>query len=162
MCGIIAIFAPGMIGITVLAALLTMGVQGGYYAITTRLPTFLRTVRNLTVLDTGGFLMCIIAGPFVGYLAGAYLDDRIGRRLNFAVFAVGSTRVVLLFLIAPITDGVMLMLGFPLGFLASGIFSGMGAFLTELYPSRIRGSGQSFATISAAESVLYSRRWLAI
>lgn len=36
------------------------------------------------------------------------------------------------------------MLGFPLGFFASGYFSGIGAFLTELYPTRLRGSGQGF------------------
>jgi MFS family permease len=39
----------------------------------------------------------------------------------------------------------MLILGFPLGFFASGIFSGMGAFLTENFPTPIRGSGQGFA-----------------
>jgi len=44
----------------------------------------------------------------------------------------------------PVSNGVMLWLGFPLGFFASGIFSGMGAFLTELFPTRIRGSGQGF------------------
>jgi hypothetical protein len=44
----------------------------------------------------------------------------------------------------PITDGEMLVLGFPLGFFLSGIFSGMGAFLTELYPNAVRGSGQGF------------------
>jgi MFS family permease len=38
----------------------------------------------------------------------------------------------------------MLVLGFPLGFFLSGNFSGVGAFLTELYPSRVRGSGQGF------------------
>ncbi len=38
----------------------------------------------------------------------------------------------------------MLLLGFPLGFFASGIFAGMGAFLTELFPTRVRGSGQGF------------------
>jgi hypothetical protein len=41
-----------------------------------------------------------------------------------------------------------LALGFPLGLCASGIFSGMGAFLTELFPTRIRGSGQGFCYIS--------------
>jgi MFS family permease len=39
---------------------------------------------------------------------------------------------------------VLLFLGFPLGFFLSGIFSGMGAFLSELFPSRVRGSGQGF------------------
>jgi MFS family permease len=44
----------------------------------------------------------------------------------------------------PLTNMSMLWLGFPLGFFASGIFSGMGAFLTELFPTRVRGSGQGF------------------
>jgi MFS family permease len=39
---------------------------------------------------------------------------------------------------------MMLWLGFPLGFFASGYFSGLGAFLTELFPTRLRGSGQGF------------------
>jgi MFS family permease len=42
----------------------------------------------------------------------------------------------------PIDDTLMLILGFPLGFFASGIFSGMGALLTENLPTRMRGSGQ--------------------
>ena len=32
-----------------------------------------------------------------------------------------------------------------LGFFSSGYFSGMGPFLTELFPTRLRGSGQGFA-----------------
>jgi MFS family permease len=39
----------------------------------------------------------------------------------------------------------MLALGFPLGFFASGVFSPIGAFFTELFPNRLRGSGQGFA-----------------
>jgi hypothetical protein len=39
----------------------------------------------------------------------------------------------------------MLFLGFPLGFFSQGVFSGMGPFLTELYPTRMRGSGQGFS-----------------
>jgi MFS family permease len=45
----------------------------------------------------------------------------------------------------PIGNQVMLVLGFPLGFFASGSFSPIGAFLTELFPSRVRGSGQGFS-----------------
>ncbi len=39
---------------------------------------------------------------------------------------------------------MMLALGFPLGFFASGIFSGMGPVLTELFPTSVRGEGQGF------------------
>src|SRR5690606_22866149 len=45
----------------------------------------------------------------------------------------------------PLTNTQMLILGFPLGFAASGIFSGIGAYLTELFPSAIRANGQGFA-----------------
>jgi hypothetical protein len=41
--------------------------------------------------------------------------------------------------------GALRYLGFPLGFFASGIFSGMGAFFTELFPTRVRASGQGFS-----------------
>jgi MFS family permease len=105
----------------------------------------LRAERNLSVVGTGAYLGVLIAGSFCGYLAGAYLADRIGRRRNFFVFGVGSMAAVLVYTRAPISDVQMLALGFPLGFFASGIFSGMGAFFTELFPTRIRGSGQGFA-----------------
>ena len=138
------IFSPGMLKTTFLASMLTTGAQGGYYAIATWLPTFRRTERKLTVLGTGGYLGVIIVGSFVGYLVSAYLADRIGRRANFILFAVCSLLTVLVYTQLPVNDNMMLFLGFPLGFFASGIFSGMGAFLTENFPTRVRGSGQGF------------------
>ena len=52
--------------------------------------------------------------------------------------------MVLLYTQLPLTNEMLWLLGFPLGFFASGYFSGVGAFLTELYPTRLRGSGQGF------------------
>ena len=138
------IFSPSMLKTTILCGLLTTGAQGGYYAITTWLPAFLRVERKLTVLGTGGYLAVIIIGSFVGYLVSAYLADRIGRRANFILYAVCSIATVFVYTQLPITDAMMLILGFPLGFFASGIFSGMGPFLTENFPTRMRGSGQGF------------------
>jgi sugar phosphate permease len=124
---------------------LSIGVQGGYYAITFWLPKFLRDERHLSVLGSGGYLAVIIIGSFIGYLVSAWLNDRIGRGRNFILFAVLSVAIVIVYTLIPVSDTVMLALGFPLGFLASGIFSGMGPVLTELYPTRLRGSGQGFA-----------------
>ncbi|NTZ06402.1 MFS transporter [Burkholderia metallica] len=138
------IFAPKLITTTLRAALLTTGAQGGYYAITTWLPTFLKTERHLTVMGTGGYLAMIIFGSWVGYLTSAYLTDRLGRKPNFILFAVGSMVIAFAYTSLNLTNASMLWLGFPLGFFASGIFSGMGAFLTELFPTRVRGSGQGF------------------
>jgi MFS family permease len=139
------IFSPVMLKTTILTSVLATGAQGGYYAIATWLPTYLRTERKLTVLGTGGYLAVIIVGSFIGYLVSAYLADRIGRRANFTLFAVCSVLTVFVYTQLPINDMIILILGFPLGFFASGIFSGMGAFLTENFPTRVRGSGQGFA-----------------
>lgn len=139
------IFSPAMLRTTILTSLLTTGAQGGYYAITTWLPTFLRTERKLTVLGTGGYLGVIIIGSLIGYWVSAWLTDRIGRRANFILFAVCSIVTVIIYTQLPVNDTAMLFLGFPLGFFASGIFSGMGPFLTELFPTRMRGSGQGFS-----------------
>ena len=141
---LLAIFSPRFISITARGCLLTLGAQAGYYAITTWLPTFLRTERHLSVLGTGSYLGVIIAGSFCGYITSAYLNDILGRRKTFLTFAIGSMTVVLTYTQLPIGDNLMLVLGFPLGFFASGIFSGMGALFTELYPTELRGSGQGF------------------
>jgi len=138
------IFAPGMLSTTLRASLLTTGALGGYYAITSWLPTFLKNERGLSVLGTGGYLAMVIAGSYIGYVISAYLTDLLGRKKNFILFAVGSFIIVLLYTQLQVSNEVMLWLGLPLGFFASGIFSGMGAFLTELFPTRIRGSGQGF------------------
>ena len=139
------IFSPAVLKITFLTALLATGVQGGYYAITTWLPTFLKTARGLSVLNTGGYLFVVIVGSFVGYMVSAWLADRLGRRRTLIVFAVCSLLTVTAYTYLLISNELMLVLGFPLGFFASGSFSPVGAFFTELFPSRLRGSGQGFS-----------------
>ena len=139
------IFSPALLRTTLLASLMATGMQGGYYAITTWLPTYLKTERGLSVLNTGGYLAVVITGSLVGYLCAAYLADRIGRRNTFFLFAVSSACIAAAYTFMPISNTAMLFLGFPLGFFVSGNFSGVGAFFTELFPSRVRGSGQGFA-----------------
>jgi MFS family permease len=138
------IFSPSILKTTILTCLLSTGAQGGYYAITTWLPTFLRTERKLTILGTGGYLAVIIIGSLAGGCVSAGLSDRIGRRSNFILYAVGSIAIVIAYTQIPVDDALMLVLGFPLGFFSQGVFSGMGPFLTELFPTRVRGSGQGF------------------
>lgn len=137
------IFSPSLLKITVLASLVALGAQGGYYAITTWLPLYM-AARGLSVIHTGGYLLVVIAGSFAGYLTAAHLTDKIGRKWTLALFAVLSFTTVLLYMVLPIGDEVMLFLGFPLGFFPSGAFSPMGAFFSELFPTSVRGSGQGF------------------
>ena len=138
------IFGAPHLRTTILASLVGTGCQGGYYAITFWVPRFLTTERHLSIVTSTGYLAALIIGSFAGYLIGAWLADKIGRRRLFLTFSIGAIAVVLVYTQVPLSNGILWVLGFPLGFFASGYFSGMGAFLTELYPTRLRGSGQGF------------------
>ncbi len=72
-----------------------------------------------------------------------YLTDILGRKRTSSV----RRRLVhhcLLYTQMPVSNGVMLWLGFPLGFFAWGSSVAWAPFLTELFPTRIRGSGRGF------------------
>lgn len=140
------IFDRGMRKRIALCAMLTTGAQSGYFSIAVWLPQFLKTERHLTEVNSTLYLAAVVLGSFVGYVTAAFLVDRVGRRLNFVLFAVGSAAAVIGYMVFPIGNnmGLMLILGFPLGFFASGIYSGMGSFLAELFPTSVRGSAQSF------------------
>src|SRR6202012_730389 len=61
-----AILRGGLGRTTFFAALLATGVQGGYYTLATWLPTYLKTDRHLSVVNTGGYLAFVITGAFLG------------------------------------------------------------------------------------------------
>jgi MFS family permease len=139
------IFKPPVLKATMLTSLIGTGAQGGYYAITTWVPLFLKTERHLSVIGTSGYLIVLIAGSLSGYLVGAWLSDWMGRRNLFLLFSLAAPLLVIAYLALPIPDHLMLVLGFPLGFCASAYYSGLGPFFTEMFPTRLRGSGQGFA-----------------
>jgi MFS family permease len=141
---LLEIFSPQLLRTTFFASMVALGAQGGYYAITTWLPLYLKESRGLSVVNTGGYFMVIILGSLTGYLTSAYLTDRLGRKRTLILFAVLSFVSAWLYTALPISNSMTLVLGFPLGFFASGSFSPMGAFFTELFPTRVRGSGQGF------------------
>ncbi len=141
---LLGIFAPDVLRSTLIGGLFGVGAHGGYYALNTFLPTFLKTERGLSVLGTGGYLAVIIVAFWCGCMASGYLQDRIGRRRNAAFFAIACVATVITYLFLPLTNQQMLVLGFPLGFFSAGIPASMGALFNELYPSGVRGTGVGF------------------
>ncbi|MFM0052314.1 MFS transporter [Caballeronia grimmiae] len=138
------IFSPAMLRMTLIGALLGVGAHGGYYALMTWLPTFLKTERHLSVLSTGGYLAVVIVAFFCGCIVSAQLLDRIGRRKTILSFAICCVITVVAYLFLPLGDTAMLFFGFPLGFFAAGIPASMGALFNELYPRGMRGTGVGF------------------
>ena len=138
------IFSPDTLRATLVGGLFGLGAHGGFYSITTWLPTYLKTDRGLSVLSTGSYLGVIIVAFFVGCIVAGQLLDRLGRRATVAGFAIGCILVVIAYVMLPISDGLMLVLGFPLGFFSAGIPASMATLFNELYPAGTRGTGVGF------------------
>ncbi len=138
------IFDRRIIRTTLLASLLAAGAQTGYYALFTWMPAYLTTQRHLAPVTGGVYLYFLIAGCFAGYVTAGYINDAIGRRLTFVIFALCSAAMAPLYLYAVVANWQLLIAGPLLGYFASGIFSGFGPYLSELFPSDIRGAGQGF------------------
>ena len=142
---LVQIFSRDLIGRTAATSLLAIGAQGGYYSIFTWLPSYLEKARNLSAVGTGSYLATVIIGSFLGYVLSGYLHDLLGRRRTFALYAILSAVLLIGYTQIPTgANGLLVILGLPLGFFASGIFSGFGSYLAELFPSRARGAGQGF------------------
>jgi MFS family permease len=129
---------------TVKVSLMVAGAQGGGYALGIWMPTYLRTVRGLSASSTGGFLLIQVFGALLGFLAGAYLSDAIGRRLTFMLSAIGSLVMVLVYMFVPMGNTALLFVGLPLNVVMLMKFPPMGPFMTELYPTSVRGNAQGF------------------
>ena len=129
---------------TVKVSLMVAGAQGGGYALGIWMPTYLRTVRGLSAPSTGGFLLVQILGALVGFLLGAYLSDAIGRKATFMWSAIGSFVGILLYLFLPMDNTALFFFGVPLFVIFLMKFPPMGPFMTELYPTEVRGTAQGF------------------
>jgi len=70
--------------------------------------------------------------------------EAFADRATFIVFSLCSAIMVPLYLTLVVADWQLLLAGPLLGFFASGIFSGFGPYLSELFPSAVRGAGQGF------------------
>jgi len=129
---------------TIKVSLMVAGAQGGGYALGIWMPTYLRTVRGLSAPSTGGFLLVQILGALIGFLIGTYLSDAIGRKATFLWSAIGTLVMVLVYMFLPMNDVALLFLGIPLNIAILMKFPPMGPFMTELYPTEVRGTGQGF------------------
>lgn len=123
-----------------------IGGQATYYTVFSFLPLFLRNERHLSIASTASYLWVVIVGGFLGYVSSGYLHDMFGRRPTFTLYYLGIAAAVLLFILTPIgTEAEGYTIVALLGFTLSGSAGGLGAYLSELFPTQIRGSGVGFA-----------------
>jgi len=144
---ILDIFKPRLIRITALAGLLSLGTQGGAYAIANYLTSFLTAERGLTPSMAGICVLVLSAGGFFGFLTNAYVSDRIGRRGVFRLFCTGFIVTASFYLFGPLGHSLWALIpaGMVYGFFQFGMYASFGPYFTELFPTELRGTGQAFA-----------------
>lgn len=148
----VEVFSASNIRATITGSLLTIGAQGGFYALMTWVPQYLRAERKISILASTPYLMALIFGCWIGYVSGGWLSDRFGRRPVFLLFSSAAAVAVYVYTHVPLTDTEVMILSLPLGFFAVGYYSALMACLNEMFPTRVRGAGVGF-TYNAGRAV---------
>ena len=139
-------FSPHLLFLTLAATLLSIGMLSGKSIVNIWLPNYLQDASQISGAGTSVQLAPVVAGAFAGSFLGGYCQDWLGRRRAFALFAVGSAVSLVAYVQVPVrADLALIAVGIPLGLFTAGAISGLSAYLTELYPTPIRGLGQGFA-----------------
>jgi MFS family permease len=146
--GFLQIFAPDLLRYTVLSTLISTFVMFAYWGLFTWLPSFLATPvakggAGLSMVKAPMMMIPMMVGAYCGYVSFGFVADRIGRRPAFAGYLVLSA--ILVYIYGNTRNPATLMvLGPFVGFFGSGYFSAFGAFVSELFPTRARGSAVGF------------------
>jgi MFS family permease len=141
---LLSVFRGPYLWLTIKVSLMVIGAQGGVWAVNFWMPTYLRTVRHLSASGTGLFVAVQACGALIGFVIGAYLADAIGRKWTFMISGIATISMVILYLYLPVGDTGLLLLGIPLNASILMKFAPMGPYMTEIYPTDIRGTGQGF------------------
>jgi len=144
-----AIFAPPLrrraaVGVAIAASMMI-----GAWGTTTLLPIWIHQLAGpggdaAAIQATGRCFMLANTGGVLGFLGLMWLNDALGRRGAYCLVAAGCLATsVLTFTRIETVDGLLRVM--PLyGLFAIGGFGTFAAYLPELFPTRIRATGQGF------------------
>jgi MFS family permease len=146
--GFLQIFRIDLLRFTLVSTLISTFVMFAYWGLFSWLPSFLGTPvakggAGLSIVKAPMWMIPMMVGAYFGYVSFGFIADRFGRRPTFAVYLLLSA--VLVFVFGNTRNATALMVMGPfLGFFGSGYFSAFGAFISELFPTRARGSAVGF------------------
>jgi MFS family permease len=146
---IIEIFKGSLLKTTLLASLFMIVVMIGNYSFNTWLPTYLATPvakggAGLSITKSSLYVIPYWIGCFLGYLSFGFISDKIGRRKTFSGFFIMAAALIPVYIKAALYPAIFLIIAPLVGFFVMGFFGGFGAILSELYPTRVRVTGQGF------------------
>ncbi len=144
------IFKPALLRRTLIATLVTSFVLFAYWGLFTWLPGFLSKPMTqggagMSIVKTSGWIIPMQIGAFFGYLSFGFIADRFGRKPAFIFYLIAAAILVPIYGQMARNETMLMILGPFIGFFGSGYFSLFGAMLAELFPTKVRATGQGFA-----------------
>lgn len=138
----------------VTTTLINVGLISGYYGIVLWSPTLLAQIEGMTPASASRLMIGFSLLGMISRLSAAALADRIGRRRTGGYFALAAAAAILAAgfvghgdLLSPSLFWAPLLLAFVF---ADGSFSVCAAYSTEIWPSRLRGSGAGYAGLAGS------------
>lgn len=144
----IEIFKGELLTKTVYSTIIASFVMFAYWGLFSWLPGFLESPvsaggAGLSLVKAPLWTIPLMVGAFFGYILFGFIADKYGRRPTFAFYLLMSA--ILVYIYGRTRDENLLMLLGPfIGFFGSGYFSAFGTFISELFPTRNRGSAVGF------------------
>ncbi|CAB3747987.1 MFS transporter [Paraburkholderia solisilvae] len=145
-----AIFAPALRRKTIVGVVVASAAMLGCWGGLTFLPSWIHQLsvaaadhRDVGSTVSYAFILMMI-GATLGYLTLIWMLDALGRRMSYFIFSVGSLAVSLvLFMTVHDIRGVLWLM--PVyGYFVIGAFGTFASYLPELFPTRVRATGQGF------------------
>jgi MFS family permease len=154
-----AIFAPDLRRRTIVGTLVATAMMIGSWGGITLLPSWIQQLVQTAgessatgVRVVSYAFMIMMAGAAAGYVTLIWLTNSVGRRASYFLFCAGAL-VSSLYLFTSVTRLGELLWFMPVyGYFAIGGFGTFALYLPELFPTRVRATGQGFCW-NAARSV---------
>ncbi|MDI3376999.1 MFS transporter [Acinetobacter sp. V89_7] len=119
---------------------LTAGfLQFGYYGVNNWMPSYLESELGMKFKEMTAYMVGTYSAMILGKILAGYMADQLGRRFTYAFGAIGTAIFLPLIVFYNSPDNILFLL-IAFGFLY-GIPYGVNAtYMTESFPTHIRGS----------------------
>ena len=140
------LFAPALLKISALQILVNFTFSWGYWGLQSWLPTLLQQ-RGLSLPQSYGFIALSALCMIPGYMSASWLTHRYGRKKIVVGFIAASVIAGYAFANSQ-TLQMLYLSNFALAFFSLGAWGVWGTWIAELYPTRLRTIGYSWAILA--------------